>query len=50
MQHFDKKMRKEWIMKYEKCGEQIPSETKEYILNLDEKKLPEWQILPWLYI
>lgn len=38
MQHFDKKMRKEWIMKYEKCGEQIPSETKEYILNLDEKK------------
>lgn len=38
MQHFDKEMRKEWIIKYEKCGEQMLPETKNYILNLDEKK------------
>lgn len=38
MQHFDKEMRREWIEKYEKCGEQIPGETKDYILNIDEQK------------
>ena len=38
MQHFDEKMRKEWVEKYEKCGEQIPAETKDYIFNLNEKK------------
>ena len=38
MQHFDKEMREEWIVKYEKCGEKIPPETKDYILNIDEKK------------
>lgn len=38
MKHFDKSMRKEWITKYEKCGEQIPPETKNYILNLDEER------------
>ena len=36
MQHFDREMRKEWIIKYEKCGEQMLPETKNYILNLDE--------------
>ena len=38
MQHFDAEMRKEWVEKYEKCGEQIPAETKDYILNINEKK------------
>ena len=38
MQHFDRKMREEWITKYEKCGEKIPLKTKDYILNMDEKR------------
>lgn len=39
MQHFDRKMREAWIEKYEKCGETIPQETKEYILNVDKEKV-----------
>ena len=38
MKHFDKKMREEWITKYEECGEKISPETKNYILNIDEER------------
>ncbi|MFR8757953.1 MAG: hypothetical protein ACLVG5_14255 [Clostridium sp.] len=31
-------MREQWLEKYENCGEVVPQETKEYILNLDNKK------------
>lgn len=35
LQHFDRKMREEWIKKYELCGEAIPHKTKQYILSLN---------------
>ena len=38
MKHFDEKMRKEWIEKYEMCGESISPKTKAYIRNLDENR------------
>ncbi len=38
IQHFDQDMREQWLEKYENCGEVVPQETKEYILNLDNKK------------
>lgn len=37
--HFDKKMREEWIEKYEKCGEKIPESTKAFILSTDDDKI-----------
>jgi len=36
LQHFDREMRKEWIEKYELCGEVVPHKTKQYILSLDD--------------
>lgn len=34
LQHFDSKMRTEWVEKYELCGEVIPHKTKQYIESL----------------
>ena len=39
MSHFDRKMREEWINKYEKCGETIPQGTKTYILNIENENV-----------
>ena len=37
LMHFDKDMRREWMEKYEECGESIPAPTKNYILGLAEE-------------
>ena len=34
--HFDKEKRKQWLEKYESCGESVPEKTKEYIINIDD--------------
>ena len=35
--HFDHDMRREWMDKYEACGETIPVSTKDYILSLEDE-------------
>ncbi len=35
--HFDYDMRKEWMRRYEECGETISENTKKYIENMDEQ-------------
>lgn len=35
--HFDREMRKQWLDNYQKCNENIPETTKEYILTIDNK-------------
>lgn len=35
--HFDREMRQQWLVNYQKCDGYIPQKTQDYILNIDDK-------------